>query len=756
MSFPAPYTFRISLRLEDSSYYAVINDAVVVQTTPFYIESPAGWDSLSITNAKNIELYGLERAYSVPFKFGSGTSGAKILRYVDYTQGPEGVCKIVIEYSDPITTEYRQLAPYPLDLDFSVATDDRDYFTVPIKEAGVPADIRAALDIEYELPIYSDPNAKVIDVSPLKAMAELRWVTETMVSNYPSPNPNTDGHIDDAGDRSLYLIGVKKTFIPVSDGGDFSPVTMGLLSTSNTIALGTPEGQYPTPRMPSGFFNKNLYTLFPYMFTAKVPLTDVTTKGSFDFKLFNKSGSAINFSFKVVKISYPAGSAVETFVWESTIYNVPDGVTHNGTETIQTPAHSMAVGEELFIYYTPHGAIGGSGFEITIEQGRYITTTFRYETEPFSFYALRGRDMFASLVSKISSSATIASSHLINQTTAILDSIPNNLFFTSGMAIRSQPLGNTIYGTAGSVMKISLSDVLKLYNTLYGSGLKVSNSGEVGVYRDRDFFNSAFMIADLGEVANCTLAKKNEYLFNSIKIGYPSITYDEVNGLDEFNTTQTYKTSGVRTIKELDLVSTIRADMWGIFFEWVKYVLEESKDSDSDNSTFVIECKSTANGSGHYEPVTGADITSLTGVIDPINSFNVALSPKHCFFRNGARIRSGLTPLDGTQIVFQTSDKNAEVISNTGSGVIIEKSNALASDLDTPLFLPWEFTVTAPGTPDLLSLMDINPYGYFRFTWKGNQYDIFPTEVSVQPSKPIATQIKGLSAPNNDMTLLVG
>src|SRR5690606_26309247 len=201
---------------------------------------------IAITNAKNPDRLGLDRDYTAPYKFTG--DGARILRYLDYLQGPEAVCKRVIEERDDITWEYAPFTPKPLDLDFSAAHDERDYYEIPIKEAGLPALLRSFIDTEYEVPVHDHPNVKTIDVEPLVAQAEIRWVTETLTFNYPTPNPNTDGHIDDSFDRMLHLIAVKKTFIPTSTGGDYSPVGMGLLSTASTVSLGTPEGQFPTPR----------------------------------------------------------------------------------------------------------------------------------------------------------------------------------------------------------------------------------------------------------------------------------------------------------------------------------------------------------------------------------------------------------------------------------------------------------------------------------------------------------------------------
>lgn len=746
----APSKFRLSLKYDATFWYAVSGGVVVLDTTPYYIEDPADWEEVTVSNARNMTYFGLDRDYAIPYKFVG--DGAKIMRHIDYSQGSEGVCQLIIEIRDDITWDYSDFTPNPLDLDFSAGSDERDYYTVPVKEAGLPAILRAELNTELQVPISAHPNVLEVDVNPLVAQAELKWVTDMLTLNYPTANPNVDGHITDIFDRMLNLISVKKTFIPTSSGGDYSPVQMGLLSTSSTPPLGTPEGQYPTPRSTiSSEWNQNATTGYPYMLKPKVALTDVTVKGSFEVILFNGSGGPLTVNFKVAKVTFPGGVQTTTVLWTGPGHALSTGTGTTFTEVINAGPFNLAIGEELIIYYTPNGVISG-GFDITIEMSRYITVTMRYATEDFGFQALRGSDVLDSIISQITGGAHTALSNLISQTTAILDSIPNNVLWTSGLAIRSQPVTPTILGP--TYLKITLAEFLRTYNVLYGAGMS-AESGVARIEHISRYFDPTTIIYDVEDVIDCTITKALDFQFNKLSIGWPNQTYDEVNGLDEYNTTQVYSFNNIRTPKELNLVSTVRADMWGIFFEWVKYVLEESKDSKSDNDSFILEVKTTPNGFGHYEPVTGADIPSLTGVIDPDNSFNAALSPKHCFFRNGAFIRGGLFPAVSKLLTFKTTDKNPDMSSDTGSGTIVENQDVVVGDLDSPLFQPYIITLDIGNIPNLLALLDATPYGVFRFTWRDTVFEGFPIEASIKPAIPERGQLKLLSSPLNDLTLLV-
>lgn len=88
-------------------------------------------------------------------------------------------------------------------------------------------------------------------------------------------------------------------------------------------------------------------------------------------------------------------------------------------------------------------------------------------------------------------------------------------------------------------------------------------------------------------------------IFNTIKAGYRNNTYDNVNGLDEFNVQQMRKLPTTNEIKELDITCPARADMTGIELQRIKYFGQDSTDSASDNDTFMLNVKRGGNFKYH-------------------------------------------------------------------------------------------------------------------------------------------------------------
>src|SRR6202008_1524349 len=100
-----------------------------------------------------------ERNYTLPYKY--TFEAAKILRFVYYTYGPEKGCQLYVEILNHTTQLYS--AYYTGDIDFTTANDQRDFFSVGVKETGVAASIKANEDVIYEVPITT-PDKIIIDI----------------------------------------------------------------------------------------------------------------------------------------------------------------------------------------------------------------------------------------------------------------------------------------------------------------------------------------------------------------------------------------------------------------------------------------------------------------------------------------------------------------------------------------------------------------------------------------------------------------
>ena len=162
-----------------------------------------------------------------------------------------------------------------------------------------------------------------------------------------------------------------------------------------------------------------------------------------------------------------------------------------------------------------------------------------------------------------------------------LDNI-TDLLFTSGTSLRRIEADK-------QKIKISIIDFLKTISCRYNVGIDIR--GNYISIEPYSYFYQNQLVNDLGIVDDFRWEVAQDRIYNTIKAGYRNNTYDNVNGLDEFNVTQQRKLPTTNEIKELDLISPIRADMTGIELQRLKYFGQDSTDSASDNDTFMLNVK---------------------------------------------------------------------------------------------------------------------------------------------------------------------
>jgi hypothetical protein len=268
----------------------------------------------------------------------------------------------------------------------------------------------------------------------------------------------------------------------------------------------------------------------------------------------------------------------------------------------------------------------------------------------------------------------------------------------------------------------------------------------------KEFWFDASSVIDLDPALDLAVTSANDFIFNTIKVGYPNQDYDNVNGKDEPNTTQTYTTPITKVVKELNLVSEYRADMYGIEFTRINLEGKTTTDNESDNDTFVIQVNPVPqNDTGFiYYPLDRSLNALATGLIDPPSAFNLGLSPKHNLLNHGWFIRSFMYGLDNELIKYQTTDKNAELVTD-----VIEKADILISDLPLPRFFPFIFEFDTRVPEDYQQLINANPVRAFSFTYQGIAMKGISMRSGIEPSTNKAQTYTLLATADNNMIQLI-
>jgi len=418
-----------------------------------------------------------------------------------------------------------------------------------------------------------------------------------------------------------------------------------------------------------------------------------------------------------------------SFLYNNTVFNAVSNAGQILDVSFQTSI-TLNPGERLFISVAGVGSVD----HFIYEPGGTMNITFDFRYRQTEIKVLRPLYVFQKLIEKVTDGKYTASSTL-------LSTIANDFVLTCGDGIRS---------IAGGKIKTSLKDFFTSFNTRFSIGL--GNRNEVAVIESKASFFTNEIIADLGEAADCQVSNASDYLWNTLKIGWPAQDYDDVNGKDEFNNTHNYTSPVKRLGKELDLTATYRCDPYGIEFTRINLDGKSTTDNDADNDVFIINIAD--NGSGGYI-LNRPAYTALSGVRAGSSIFNTELSPARCVIANGAFLHIGMDLLDTGNLTFQTTEKNAALTTTLDGVTIAENQNFLIGSLAAKLFLPKMFQVECQVPLNIVDLIEAKPYGKIQFKWLGNTYRGYIVEAGQQAATNAKQTFKLLASADNDMIKLI-
>ena len=407
--------------------------------------------------------------------------------------------------------------------------------------------------------------------------------------------------------------------------------------------------------------------------------------------------------------------------------NEPNG-SHTRFFSVNIP---VSPGDNLFLVREQFGGVIGS-FVITTGGG--FKLNYEVTFAPTICKALRGDYVLEQLARKMSSTLYGSRSNFLTNF--------KNLVYTSGSAIR---------GEAASTLKISFDDFFKDVKT-YLCGADIQNNTLI-IEELSNFFQQV-QTFNLGNVDNLAVEVAEDWIYNTIKVGYKNNTYDNVNGKDEFNVTQVYTTAITKTVKEYDITSPVRADMYGIELIRLNLTGKTTTDSASDNEPFKLYIETA------IDPVLNAfrlyreNFAVIAGLLKPAAAFNIEFSPKRTLLRMLPFISSFLDLQTGSKITFQTGEKNSELSTlDLNSILIVEKGDLFYNPATPKLFKPYYFRFKTEVPFNYTQIMNNNPYGIIKFTYNNVDLYGYINDGAIKPAINDVQEWLLLCAPQTDLTL---
>lgn len=600
------------------------------------------------------------------------------------------------------------------EVDLGQFNHDGEKVTCTIIEGGFPKFLKAYSDTEYAFPL-DVPEAILLEQDGIPLHQTVNYtVIEDIESGYDSYTPalsilNKEG--DEVGvaavDQNFELVGNAQDYITHSLNFCFKnflkvPVD---LHFEGTLYINTLINNPLPPGFTRGWFYSNM--LQPdggYVYYGP--------SGISDKDLFADSS--------------PAGTITTVIV--------------NRTITVRP--------QECVFFYQVQvvGNANPTGYRIKYDKGSFLKMTFTTRRENTYSKCLPGKYLLEKILDKMSNG------ELKNVDSDLLDTIYDDVFFTSGDGVRS---------IVNAVIKMSLKKLFQFYNSIDDVGIN-SFKGRVKFERKKDLIDYSNTLK-IGEISFPKVSGIKELRLNRLKIGSFFKGQQGINGKQEVNTVYKYTLNCYRNDNELDKTTDVVTGCYTSELIRASYWKKTTTDNNQDNDVFAYHVErtiypgKTETGGIDYRKLNRDLNQYITGgVIDPQNIFNLALAVPFCIQRNGPYIRSCMFDLSSRKLQFLTAEMNSSLEMLLPNNVYLPFSkDYLLADLDAGYFKAQLVKFRNGAGYDVLNYLDSNPLQCIECTFKGKSFIFVPKKTSIRPVTSESQEYEMICGALTDLTPLI-
>lgn len=691
--------------------YRVNKGIVETTTTPTQLPvTPSGWEEKSIRYGRSAKYFGLFRSFTLPLKFIK--EGAVVVLDVLAKIGLEAQLYLLIHKLDKgFSGGWKHRFFYRGLIDLSRVEMDDNSVGVSILEGGLVESLKANENTRYEIPV-NVPEAKIIKMDGMSFNFSAKWVMieeEIFTSS----------------------MGASESY--------FSQVTMANVQSENSLLYFNPVSSQPLIQHKiTDFANSDLY------FATVLSNLTLRMKGSYTFRITQDNDCRD--TYVRLQVRNQTGAVVKEFF----AFDPPDG-SYDHTFTVEIDqTFNVSKDDRLFFGFLldcRRQFIGGG--EATIKAfltDADISVTYAAKYEKTFVKALPLAYVGQQLLNKMA-----GTSEFKFQSQYIESEWPGLL--VTGM--------DAIRGIEDSKMKISFSDFYGSINVALNTCLLIKGD-TLSVERKADAFRNEVNL-ELGEAKETVLKVATDHLYNTIKVGWPDIQAEDVNGRDDFHSSQVRTSPAKKSPKELNLVGAAIASPYEIEIARINLSGKPTTTAQTDNDFCFLHTETTpASPIDEGEPIIFTFYKlyrkfydSITGVNDPAGIFNVELSPVRCLLRHGNYLRSVFYWLGAGSLKFQSSGRNSEFATTLNGVTIAEKADIAISSLGDPLFIPLTATFKCRIPESLMDVMESNPECKVSFEWLGETWKGFIVDIGIQPASNDEQEVTVLLSPDNDLGRLV-
>lgn len=288
----------------------------------------------------------------------------------------------------------------------------------------------------------------------------------------------------------------------------------------------------------------------------------------------------------------------------------------------------------------------------------------------------------------------------------------------------------------------SIKDFMQSYGAVWGLAMGVEKIGfqERLIIENRDYFYNRNVTLRLGytddngkfiyeQVNNVERTVDAEKIYSEVTVGTDKFEpYEEIQGLDEFNTQSTFSTVINKIQNTFTLLSKYRRDATG--GEIARRLSKETKpteDTQYDEKIFMEDMKRSATDVYQQRKWQDDFSAEPTGIFDPDSATNLRLSQVRMILRNGWELATSLIKYPKDFIRFTSTEGNGSLETRlTGEDVYRKENEDIPnSDLERavhePELVAFEYKVDnrlmaeIEGKSVILGRQIENKYGLVEF-----------------------------------------
>lgn len=660
--------------------------------------NPAGWDNLGVSFIRNITYHSVLRSLTLPLRFAKKTGGGTDVILNAYnTDGISAVVNIIINRRDPKVNDYAPF--YKGDLDFKPGKliIERDFIEVGTLDTIKLQRFISRDNINYN--VFSTLSADNVNVTPFVTpkktitLTPIDIILRTTGEAAYNDTANNKTYAD--GLRNEYLANPAYVVNEIGDRVSIDGITQTLYTNSTSFAIDLRIKL-------EGIINR--YGIIHTLSGSSSPWPTYHT--AFSIEVYDSSSTQLHSDVLIFDdiIGEPG---------DDVSYNVFNTINYNKTYTVPKD------GYVIINYYFQFFAVSDGETSVAAN----TTGTLSFDLLEYSAGAT---ETTAPCLFPFE-----AFTRLLQLTTSEVDEtkIFDSTFFgrvdsefktysSNGEGSLDAIMGaRMIRNYPNEPLTINLRDLFKSFDSIYNLGLGYDRINDrFYIEKKEKFYDSSYFMFSLGEVKELKITPMTEGYFNQILGGTAfDGNYEEIQGAYEFNLQREYATSA--PVKEdCDIRSTYNTDSVGIeVLRRKQYTSNASEDSRLDKYVYIARTDG-------KKPILNSAITGFQGIE---KYYNTMLTPRQNAVRWGNILKACLYK-SSNPISFQKAIKTVQMLYDGKD----ELSSIDQSEMtDSTLFIPELYSFKSIINSDVLAILNINPHGYIRFTFRGGTYEGFINKI---------------------------